>query len=158
MNFQIINKTRSIILKEILKNKSLELLAAKILLKIKSDLKKTEKRAHKKLCQAEELSLVFVGTAEMKQLNNQFRKKNKPTDILSFSPVEAHSLGELVFCVSILKQQAKEHNLIFKEEFMYLLIHGVLHLLGYDHELSKSAAKKMYSLQDAIFANLRSKK
>ncbi len=90
----------------------------------------------------------------MKKLNQHYRGKNKPTDILSFAPTEAHSLGELVFCSPIVKSQAKAHKLTIQHEYTYLLIHGILHLLGYDHETNDRAARRMYRLQDSIFEKL----
>jgi probable rRNA maturation factor len=114
------------------------------------------RKALQKLSDAKEITLVFVGTAEMKRLNKQYRGKSKPTDVLSFSPVVAESLGELVFCIPTIKQQAKDHKMTYREEFLYLLIHGVLHLLGYDHEINDKQAREMYRLQDCIFEDLRS--
>ena len=100
-----------------------------------------------------ELVIVFMSSDEIKKLNKQYFKKNKATDILSFSPLEDNSLGELVLCVEKIKQQAKEHHLSFEEEFAYLLLHGLLHLLGYHHEKGGSEAKKMYQIQDELFSN-----
>ena len=97
------------------------------------------------------LSVAVVSSSEIKKLNRKFLKKNKATDILSFSPLEEGSLGELVLCVEKIKQQAKEHGLSFKEEMSYLLLHGFLHLLGYHHEKGGAQARKMYQIQDEIF-------
>ena len=97
------------------------------------------------------LAVAFVSSSEIKKLNRKFLKKNKATDILSFSPVEETSLGELVLCVEKIKPQAKEHGLSFKEEMSYLLLHGLLHLLGYHHEKGGDPARKMYQIQDEIF-------
>jgi probable rRNA maturation factor len=102
-----------------------------------------------------DLIVVFVTTAKMKKLNSQFRGKNKPTDILSFEPIEESSLGELVHCLPVLKKQSKEHDLSLNHEIGYMLIHGVLHLLGYDHEKSQKAANKMFQIQDALFDKLK---
>jgi len=101
------------------------------------------------------LTVVLVGAAEGQALNKTHRRKNYATDVLSFAAVEEGSLGELVFCSPVLKSQAKEHKLREKEELLYLLIHGVLHLLGYDHEKSDKEARVMYRLQDRIFEQLR---
>ncbi|OFZ11504.1 MAG: rRNA maturation RNase YbeY [Bdellovibrionales bacterium RBG_16_40_8] len=115
--------------------------------------KMLSKKLSKKL--VADLTIVLVSEKEMQLLNNQYRKKNKPTDVLSFAPVEENSFGELVFCLSILKKQAKRHGLTLKEEFLYLLIHGLLHLLGYDHEINDKRARDMYLLQDKIYEELR---
>lgn len=107
--------------------------------------------ARKKLAQADSLQMVFVSKSEIKRLNREFRGKDRPTDVLSFAPNEPGSLGELVFSLEVLKQQAREHDMKFHDELGYMVLHGVLHLLGYDHEGSESAANRMFRLQDKVF-------
>ena len=87
----------------------------------------------------------------MKGLNKKYRKVDKVTDILSFESYEKNVLGELVFCPEFIEQQAKKHGLSFYEEFSYLILHGILHLLGYDHETDEKEAERMFSLQDKLF-------
>ena len=99
-----------------------------------------------------ELTVVFLEQRKARRLNRVFRKKDYATDILSFSGDDGSELGELVLCPSVLVRQAKEHELSFQQELAYLLTHGVLHLLGYDHEKSKREARIMMNLQDQIFA------
>ncbi len=103
------------------------------------------------------ITLVFLGRAESAKLNHQFRNKSYPTDVLSFESADPF-LGELVFCLPVLKEQAKSHNHILRLEFIYLLIHGILHLLGYDHDKSPMQAKKMFAIQDAAFSEFQNKK
>jgi probable rRNA maturation factor len=98
-----------------------------------------------------DLTIVFLDTAAAKKLNRQFRGKDYATDILSFEG------GELVLCPQVLKRQAKEHKHSFNAELGYMLIHGVLHLQGFDHEKSKSAAAKMFKIQDQVFDRLCAK-
>ena len=105
----------------------------------------TPKLANKKLV------IVFVSALEITKLNKKFLKKDRPTDILSFSPIEDDSLGELILCMEKITGQAKEHQLSLEEEIVYLLLHGLLHLLGYHHEKGGATAKKMYQIQDEIF-------
>ena len=107
--------------------------------------------------QDREITLAFVSRQKIQQLNHQFRHKNKPTDVLSFSGVEAGELGELALCGEILVEQARDHKLELNEELGYMLIHGVLHLLGYDHEEDGPRAKEMFQLQDEIFDVLRNR-
>lgn len=114
---------------------------------------KTKVRNQKQL-KAKTITLVFLDPKEMKQINKQFRGKNKPTDVLSFASMEEGSLGELLFCLDVLKKQAKEQKHSLEIEFLYMLIHGVLHLLGYDHELSKKEEKLMFKIQDELFDKL----
>jgi len=108
-------------------------------------------RRTKKLEQAGHISLVFVSSKEMQLLNKTFRGKNRPTDVLSFAPIESGSIGELVFSLPVLKKQAVEHGLSLKLELGYMVLHGVLHLLGLDHERSVSEAKRMFRIQDKVF-------
>ncbi|MCM2353832.1 MAG: rRNA maturation RNase YbeY [Pseudobdellovibrio sp.] len=116
-------------------------------------LSKTKVR-NQKLLKSKGITLVFLDSAQMKKINKQFRGKNKPTDVLSFAPVEPESLGELLFCLDVLKKQAKEQGHSLEHEFLYMLIHGVLHLLGYDHELSAQEEKLMFRIQDQLFETL----
>ncbi|MDD3302335.1 MAG: rRNA maturation RNase YbeY [Candidatus Gracilibacteria bacterium] len=91
--------------------------------------------------QAGTLNLVFVGPEEIKNLNSTYRKKDEVTDVLSFNYIfdfnEAKKndiVGELVFCIDRIIEQGQEDNLGSEKEFYMLLIHSVLHILGYDHE------------------------
>ena len=101
-----------------------------------------------------ELSIAFVEISHIKKLNQDFRGQNKPTDILSFSGFPAGTLGELVLCGEKVDSQAMDHGLSPKEELGYLLIHGVLHLLGYEHEKGKKKAQEMFGLQEDLFERL----
>jgi probable rRNA maturation factor len=101
-----------------------------------------------------ELTIVFLDSDQAKRLNHQFRKKNYPTDVLSFSSEGESALGELVLCASVIKKQSCEHQLSFNQELGYLLLHGVLHLLGFEHEKDDKAAKKMFAIQDQAFDHL----
>jgi probable rRNA maturation factor len=104
-----------------------------------------------------QINCVFVDAQRGRMLNRVFRGRDYATDVLSFAPVEPGFIGELIFCTSILRRQAKEHHLSLKNEFLYLFIHGLLHLLGYDHEKSDKAAQRMYRLQDSIFEEMTPK-
>ena len=100
--------------------------------------------------------LAFVSELEIKKLNYQFRKKNKTTDILSFASVQQHSIGELIICMPVVKK-TKPKLWTQQEWLYYLILHGVLHLLGFDHEKSPAEAKKMYHIQNTVFQNLNPK-
>ena len=106
-----------------------------------------------------DISVVFLESREAKKLNRSYRGKNYATDILSFQGegAEMGNLGELVLCPEVLKKQAAEHDLPFKAELGYMLIHGVLHLLGHDHEKSNKEAERMFKIQDQLFDRLRAK-
>ena len=100
-----------------------------------------------------ELTMVFVSSDQMKKINGQFRNKNKDTDVLSFSSSfkDVHGLGELVFSVDKIRAQASQNGWSLQMELKYLSLHGLLHLLGLDHERSPKEAKKMYQIQNEAF-------
>ena len=89
-----------------------------------------------------ELSIAIVELAEMTELNEQYRGKVGPTDVLSFEcddlcaaePDEPVTLGDVVIAPEVAEVQAEEYGHTVEEELNLLLVHGVLHLLGYDHE------------------------
>ncbi len=120
-----------------------------------SELKR--RRVWKAPKEAQEITLVFLDKKAAKKLNHEFRGKDYATDVLSFDSVEPGSLGELIMCPEVLKRQAKEHKLTYQQELGYMLLHGVLHLLGYDHETSPEDERKMFSIQDAVFEKLLQK-
>ena len=102
----------------------------------------------------EELVLVFVDEQGIRDLNLEFRNKDKPTDVLSFAPVEESCLGELIFCSQVITENAKDHKLSFEAELGYMCLHGILHLLGYEHETNEEEAKEMFRIQDSVFEKL----
>ena len=95
-----------------------------------------------------EISIAIVDSPEIKKINNQYRKKNKPTDILSFGKI-GEDLLEIVIC----PKEVKKNGEVFKEELKRVVIHGILHLIGYDHEKSKKEALEMFAKQDKYFQN-----
>jgi rRNA maturation RNase YbeY len=106
-----------------------------------------------------ELSLALVGDAEMQRLNAKYRQMNYPTDVLSFAadenlPVKTRLLGDVIISVEKAAQQAKERRRTLDEEMITLLIHGIVHLLGYDHERSPKDARAMGRLEKKIHRQL----
>jgi probable rRNA maturation factor len=89
-----------------------------------------------------EISLVFVKPLKIRQLNTKYRKKNKATDVLSY--IYNENSGELVICPQIVKKNDKKFKTNFKKELTRVLIHGILHLLGYNYK--KMAKKEKYYL------------
>jgi probable rRNA maturation factor len=89
-----------------------------------------------------ELSIAIVDLAEMTELNTKYRGKEGPTDVLSFEcddlcaaePDEPVTLGDVVIAPEIAEIQAEEYGHTVEQELNLLLVHGILHLLGYDHE------------------------
>ncbi|MBL4762905.1 MAG: rRNA maturation RNase YbeY [Gammaproteobacteria bacterium] len=93
----------------------------------------------------------LVDTDEAKALNNQYREKDVATNVLSF-PMEMPEtsgilyIGDLVICLPVIQKEAKEQNKTLEQHFAHMVIHGLLHLLGYDHQ-TDDEAKKMESLE-----------
>jgi probable rRNA maturation factor len=96
-------------------------------------------------------TIAFVSDKKMSELNNQFRGKNKTTDVLSF-PFEndfdenENFLGDIVISLEQAERQATENNLSLENEVQQLILHGILHLLGYDHE-TDNGEMNLYELQ-----------
>jgi len=83
-----------------------------------------------------ELSIAFIGDITMRQLNKQYRGKNKPTDVLSFCG-DGDDLGEILIDYAQIKRQARKYSKSVKEELIFILVHGLLHLIGYEDETKK---------------------
>ena len=100
-----------------------------------------------------ELGLSFIGDRRMRRLNRRFRGKDRSTDVLAFAAREARTphaghrtprpLGDVVISLPTAMSQAKEGQRSLDEEIIVLLVHGVLHLCGYDHERSQEEALRM---------------
>jgi probable rRNA maturation factor len=106
-----------------------------------------------------ELSVALIGNAEMRKLNATYRRKDYPTDVLSFpveGPVgpEACLLGDVIISMEKAAQQAKERGSSLDREVTLLLIHGIVHLLGYDHERSAQDARTMGRVEKEIYRAL----
>jgi probable rRNA maturation factor len=91
-----------------------------------------------------EIGVSVVGPAESRRLNAQYRGKDKPTNVLSFPvthlPVTGPlPLGDLVICPQVLRTEAREQNKSLRAHWAHLVVHGSLHLIGYDHELDADA-------------------
>jgi probable rRNA maturation factor len=80
-----------------------------------------------------DVSVVIVGAKRMQELNRRYRKKDKVANVLSFS-VQELGLGEVVLCPQEVKKDAKKYGMIFEKAFAWMLVHGILHLLGYSHK------------------------
>lgn len=105
------------------------------------------------------LSLTLVGKTRMQRLNRTFRQRDYATDVLAFPMQDAsHSslafVGDVVICVPVALSQASRFGNTPDEEILRLLIHGTLHLLGYDHETTEREAKRMTRKEQAIFRRL----
>jgi probable rRNA maturation factor len=97
---------------------------------------------------AGELTLRIVGAAESRALNKRYRGKDKPTNVLSFvpSPVVGESqgegaLGDLVLCAPVIAREAREQRKTLRAHWAHMIVHGCLHLRGYDHERPRDAGR-----------------
>jgi probable rRNA maturation factor len=81
-----------------------------------------------------EVSVAFVGDARIRALNSTYRRKDAPTDVLSFPCGDAAFLGDIVIAAGVARRQARSAGHAFGVEARVLALHGLLHLLGYDHE------------------------
>lgn len=115
--------------------------------------KKLSVRDRRRLAQLE-LSVVFMDKAAARKLNRNFRGRDYATDVLSFAGDGRESIGEIVLCPHVLLKQSREQAHSFRHELGLMTLHGILHLLGYDHEKGGRQAKKMWMLQNRIYASL----
>jgi rRNA maturation RNase YbeY len=107
-----------------------------------------------------ELSVLLVDDAAIAELNSAYRGRPQPTDVLSFSQLEgptppaggAGLLGDVVISVETARRQARERRRPLEEEMATLLIHGVLHLLGHDHERGSAEARRMFAREREVAA------
>jgi probable rRNA maturation factor len=101
----------------------------------------------------ENLSIAFIGPAEIKKLNKKYRGKDKPTDVLSFD--YGDDGGEIVICPQVVKENAKKDGGGFRKELAKVLAHGILHLAGYDHCKSPKEAEAMEKKQEAYLRKIK---
>ena len=101
-------------------------------------------------CDAHEISLVMTDNNQIQELNKTYRGIDKPTNVLAFPMQEGQFtditpglLGDVVISCETAQKEADEANITFLERMSQLLIHGILHLMGFDHETSESDAIKM---------------
>jgi len=96
------------------------------------------------------VSVAFVSEAEIRRLNKAYRGKDKVTDVLSFEEEKMEdSLGEILICYPQARRQAREMGHSVRQEALFLLVHGLLHLFGFDHERPMDATR-MFARQTRI--------
>lgn len=96
-----------------------------------------------------EVSVIIVNSEEIHSMNKQYRDIDRPTDVLSFEEYEDDYLGEIFICEEKVYEQAISYNHSNEREFAFLLTHGLLHLLGYDH-IEKEDEVVMFKKQDEL--------
>jgi probable rRNA maturation factor len=111
-------------------------------------------------CDRSELSILITGDEQIHELNRQYLDWDKPTNVLSFpmygdsDGIETGMLGDIVISVDTAKREASEMGITFHERIYELLIHGLLHLLGYDHEKTKKDEKIMQREEKRLLSML----
>lgn len=106
-------------------------------------------------------TIIFVTKEEIHELNKQYRGVDRVTDVISFALEDAHDvslsdirvLGDIYICIDRMKEQALEYNHSETRELSFLAVHGLLHLLGYDHQ-TKEEEEIMFNLQRKILSDL----
>lgn len=110
-----------------------------------------------------DLSLIIVGKTKIRNINRDYRNIDRETDVISFANIDSDdydylsddiNLGDIFINVDRVKSQAKKYEHSIKREFVFLFVHGMLHLLGYDH-MKKEDEEVMFDLQDKIVGNLK---
>jgi probable rRNA maturation factor len=106
-----------------------------------------------------ELNILFVGDRQMRAFNRQYRGKDRTTDVLAFAmreapPFSRRLLGDVVIAVPTAARQARQGRRSLDEELTILLVHGILHLCGYDHERSEKEAHRMHRREGMILRSI----
>jgi probable rRNA maturation factor len=111
-----------------------------------------------------ELNIRFCGDEEMAETNGTFRNKKVPTDVLSFPAMQAVPmvatppcavfLGDILVCLPVCRKQAKQHRVTLPHEIEKMVLHGIVHLKGFDHDRSESAWKVMSGLERVLHKEL----
>ena len=126
------------------------------------DLRKIRRAARQILAESglleAELSLLFVNDLQIQVLNQRYLRRDKPTNVLAFpmrkgefSTLHPHLLGDIVISVETAKRQSNRFGLNEMGMVILLMVHGVLHLIGYEHEGTKKGAREMASRQRELF-------
>jgi probable rRNA maturation factor len=109
-----------------------------------------------------ELSLLLVNDVQIQELNRRYLHRDKPTNVLAFpmregefSVLHSHLLGDLVISVETARRQMKRFGLDEMRMLILLMTHGILHLVGYEHEGSKREARQMAIKQKELFQKCR---
>ncbi|MBI5426990.1 MAG: rRNA maturation RNase YbeY [Nitrospinae bacterium] len=112
-------------------------------------------------CPDDEVSILLVNDAKIRKLNARYRNIDSATDVLSFPQEDDPAgemgfrlLGDVVVSLETARPQAKEHRLSLEEELILLIIHGILHLSGMDHERSAQEARRMRQKTARLFGNI----
>jgi len=124
---------------------------------------RSEQLLHLLRLESSEVSVVLMGDAEMAGYNQQYRKKQGPTNVLSFPATAADDgfvtpeaeLGDILISVDTARREATEQHRTLHQRLLELIIHGLLHLTGYDHERSEEEAERMWDYEKELFQQVQ---
>jgi probable rRNA maturation factor len=109
-----------------------------------------------------EISLLFVDDEGITSINDTYLHRNCPTNVIAFpmregefGDVNPHILGDIVISVETTRRYSEQEDIPFDDELDYFIIHGLLHLLGYDHEGSETESERMKQKEREIFLHLK---
>lgn len=109
-------------------------------------------------CRDKEISLLFIDDDGIREINKEYLGRDYPTNVIAFSMTEGEfgdinpdMLGDIIISVETALRNAKDAEIEFEEELDFLMIHGILHLLGYDHETSEADARRMEEKERELF-------
>lgn len=125
-------------------------------LEIKFDYQRIIKDFEKELLKRKRISLILVNLNQIKEVNKKYRNIDNSTDVISFEEDDEENrnyLGDVFICIDRVYEQAKQYNHSVEREFAFLLVHGILHLTGFDHQDDESE-KKMFAEQEKILDKL----
>ncbi len=128
--------------------------------KVRRDLNKLLKELH---LENHEISVLIVDDEQIREINQTYLQRNRPTNVLSFAMTEGASgdihpeiLGDIVISVETASRDAEASGLQLDEEMDFLLIHGLLHLIGYNHEnTTEEEIQRMREMEQRLFSRLR---
>lgn len=134
------------------------------LVEYNKDIKRLIKEVSKTLSIKDKLffEISVVNDEKIKEINKLYRNKNSTTDVISFSfndnkDFKSNLIGEIYICYEKIIEQSIAYNHSIKREYLFLITHGLLHLLGYDH-MEKKEEEKMFNLQEKILNKLNIKR
>ncbi len=128
-----------------------------------ASLRRTVRRILKQLGrERDEVSILLVDDREIRDLNRAYLKRDRPTNVIAFPMLEGpfrkihpRVLGDIVISIETASRDAKKEGMTLDDEMLFLLTHGILHLLGYEHEGSAARARRMHQKQREIFDALK---
>jgi probable rRNA maturation factor len=113
-------------------------------------------------CTDQEISVVFGSDRLLQELNRRYRHKDRPTNVLAFPQSPTYTgepastmLGDVIVALPTAAREAHDLQQSLEERVVYLLLHGILHLLGYDHESSAVQCRRMEALEQEVLAHLQ---